>query len=188
MIDFNNANPQDELIPAGTIAKVTLKLKGGGNYGEHNLQHQSDNTGSIGLNVFFTIDEGKYKGRKFYQLIGIKGAKKNAEGADVWGDMGGSLIRSILESAYNIHPNDKSERSIKARSLESYNDLEGLQFVVKIGVEIDKTGQYSDKNKIVAAITPADKNYTTLMSATPRTQATNNANNGNDFVNDDIPF
>ena len=48
MKDFNTANSQDELIPAGTIARATFKLKGGGNYGEHNLLSKSDNTGGSG--------------------------------------------------------------------------------------------------------------------------------------------
>ena len=79
MKDFNTANSQDELIPAGTIARATFKLKGGGNYGEHNLLSKSDNTGSIGLNAYFTIDDGKYKGRRIYQLIGIEGVKRKLE-------------------------------------------------------------------------------------------------------------
>jgi hypothetical protein len=199
MKDFNTANSQDELIPAGTIARATFKLKGGGNHGEHNLLSKSDNTGSIGLNAYFTIDDGKYKGRRIYQLIGIEGVKRNAEGEDVWGDMGCSLIRSIIESSHNIHPTDKSEKARKIRAIASYNDLEGLKCLIKIGVEVNKTGAFSDKNKIFAAITPADKNYTSLMNAaigaTSNPQYNNNNNTSgsvdastNTEPDDDIPF
>jgi hypothetical protein len=188
MIDFNNAESRAELIPAGTIAKATLKLKGGGNYGEHNLLYKSDKTGSIGLNVYFTIDGGRYKNRRIYQLIGIEGAKKNAEGQDLWGNMGKSLIRSILESAHNIHPTDKSEQAVKIRSIASYNDLEGLQCLIKIGVETDKTGTYADKNKIFAALTPLDKDYTTLMNTSiTSTEIAKNSNN-NEYTHEEVPF
>ena len=195
MKDFNTANSQDELIPAGTIARATFKLKGGGNHGEHNLLSKSGKTGSIGLNAYFTIDDGKYKGRRIYQLIGIEGVKRNAEGEDVWGDMGCSLIRSIIESGHNIHPTDKSEKARKIRAIDSYNDLEGLKCLIKIGVEVNKTGEFSDKNKIFAAITPANKDYSTLMNA-PIGTTSNPQDNNNGTANastntepdDDIPF
>ena len=188
MIDFNNADSRAELIPAGTIAKATLKLKGGGNYGEHNLLYKSDKTGSVGLNVYFTIDSGKYKGRRIYQLIGIEGTKKNAEGEDLWGNMGKSLIRSILESVHNIYPTDKSEKAVKIRSIISYNDLEGLQCLIKIGVETDKTGAYADKNKIFAALTPADKDYSTLMNPVITSKTESNTSYSNDYIEDEVPF
>lgn len=188
MIDFNNAISHIELIPGGTITKARLSLKGSGNHGDGNLLHKSEKTGSVGINVYFTITGGKYKDRKIYQLIGLEGVKKNADGDDIWGSMGHSFIRSILESAHNIHPIDKSEKAVKIRNLDSYNDLEGLECIIKIGVEEDKTGKYHDKNKVKSSLTPAHKDYSIYMSAIPTAYNNTHTDANSNLADDEIPF
>lgn len=65
--------------------------------------------------------------------------------------MGRSMIRSILESARDIHPHDNSEKAMLARKLNSIADLNGLEFRAKVSIEPDN---YGEKNKIVMVITP----------------------------------
>ncbi len=64
--------------------------------------------------------------------------------------MGRAMIRSILESARNIHPHDNSEKAVLARKLNSIADLNGLEFRAKVGIEADR---YGEKNKIATVIT-----------------------------------
>lgn len=158
--DFNNAEPSNgySLIPASTIAQAVINLRPG-NYGEDNLLTKNERTGSIGLNVEFTITKGEFKGRKIFQLIGIEGHKKDDLGNDIWGSMGRKLIRSILESAHNIAATDSSDKATRIRKIDSYNELNNLNCLIKIGVEEDKTGQYSDKNKVLTAITIDHSEY-----------------------------
>lgn len=59
--------------------------------------------------------------------------------------MGRAMIRSILESAGNIHPHGNSEKAILARMLGSVADLNGLEFRAKVGIESDR---YGEKDKI----------------------------------------
>lgn len=162
--DFNNALPQNDLvlIPAGTLAKVTMTLRPGG-FGPGQWLTKSDRTGSVYLNTELTILEGPYARRKVYHLIGIEGSKRNAKGEDTWGMNGRTMIRSILESARNIHPNDRSQNAIEGRTINDLLELMGIEFGIKIGVEEDKSGNYQPKNTVLSIITPNYSSYASVM-------------------------
>ncbi|MBV2146032.1 MULTISPECIES: hypothetical protein [unclassified Wolbachia] len=147
LTDFNTAKSQSNLIPKGTAVKVKMAIKPGG---YEDWFTKSYATGSIYLNAEFTVTEGPYAKRKIYQVIGIKSGKASVEREDVWGEMGRAMIRSILESARNIHPHDNSEKAVLARKLNSIADLNGLEFRAKVGIEADR---YGEKNKIATVIT-----------------------------------
>ena len=186
MIDFNNAEPAFSLIPSGTIAKAIISLKPG-NYGENNLLTKSETTGSVGLNICFTITSGTYTNRKIFQLIGFEGAKKDENGKDKWGAMGQSLIRSLIESSRNIYPSDKTPEAVAKRKM-ALSELHNMQCIIKIGVEVDKSGKYQDKNKVFSAITPDHEKYSTFMAVLiTKVQEAKDSDNMN-FVDDDIPF
>lgn len=147
LTDFNSAKSQSNLIPKGAVVKVKMAIKPGGY--EHWFT-RSLVTGSIYLNAEFTVIEGPYAKHKIYQVIGIKSGK--AEGTeDSWGESGRSMIRSILESARNIHPDNNSEKAISARKINSIADLNGLEFTAKIGIEADR---YGNKNTVATVVTP----------------------------------
>lgn len=55
------------------------------------------------------------------------------------------MLRSILESARGIKPDDGSEAAMNARRVDSYGDFDGLGFVAKIGFEKGMNG-YREKN------------------------------------------
>ncbi|MDX5488380.1 MAG: hypothetical protein O7150_06430 [Wolbachia endosymbiont of Andrena praecox] len=148
LTDFNTAKLQSNLIPKGTIVKVKMAIKPGG---YENWFTKSYTTGSIYLNVEFTVTEGPYAKRKIFQVIGIKSGKARVEGEDTWGESGRSMLRSILESARNIHSNDTSEKAAIARKVNSIADFNGVEFTAKVGIEADR---YGEKNKIATVITP----------------------------------
>ncbi|WMT84114.1 hypothetical protein NMD99_05645 [Wolbachia endosymbiont of Listronotus oregonensis] len=148
LTDFNTAKSQSNLIPKGTTVKVKMAIKPGG---YENWFTKSYTTGSIYLNAEFTVTEGPYAKRKIFQIIGVKSGKASIEGEDVWGKSGHSMLRSILESARNIHSNDTSEKAVIARKVNSIADFNGLEFTAKVGIEADR---YGEKNKIATVITP----------------------------------
>ncbi|WP_265022435.1 hypothetical protein [Wolbachia endosymbiont (group B) of Ischnura elegans] len=148
LTDFNTAKSQSNLIPKGTTVKVKMAIKPGG---YENWFTKSYATGSIYLNAEFTVTEGLYAKRKIFQVIGIKSGKASVEGEDVWAEAGRSMLRSILESARNIHSNDTSEKAVIARKINSIADFNGLEFTAKVGIEADR---YGEKNKITTIITP----------------------------------
>jgi hypothetical protein len=57
-----------------------------------------------------------------------------------------------------------SEAAATARKINSFEDLDGLEVVIKIGIESNKSGAYPDKNRIFSIITPDNKLYKTYMT------------------------
>lgn len=158
MLDLNNADLQSEysLIPANTVAKARLVIKPGNHFSDPMLTG-SKNGDSSYLNVEFIILEGQHAKRKVFDKIGITGS-------DTWINMGKARIRAILESAKNINPKDMSETAMNARKINSFDELNNLDVVIKIGIESDKSGAYQDKNRVVAIITPDNQMYSEYMS------------------------
>lgn len=170
--DFNNAPEQSftgEPIPHGSLARVVLRIRPGGR-GPGGWVTENPSTGAAYIDCEFTVAEGPYARRKVWTLIGLKGTKVDEHGRDKWADMGRSLIRAILESARGIHPKDESPQAVAARRINSLGDLDGIEFVARIGVEKDRDGQYPDKNKILAAVGPDHRDYAALMGRPPVSQ------------------
>jgi hypothetical protein len=159
VMDLNSAEAQTEsgLIPNNTIAKARLTIKAGNDFSDPFLT-RSKNGDSVFLNCEFTIMEGQYARRKIFDKIGINGS-------DQWINMGKSRIRAILESAKNINPKDMSETAMSARKINSFDELNGLEMIIKIGIEHDRSGVYQDKNKVASIITPDSQLYQTYTAA-----------------------
>ena len=184
MTDFNTVEPQKTefpLIPDGSIVKVRMGIVYGG-YGEDNALTHNEATGSVGLKATFVVVDGEYKDRNIIQLIGFKGAKVNEEGKDIWGNSGKSLLRGLIESAKGISSKDTSVLGTTARKV-SLKELDDMVCLVKVGVEKDKSGKYSDKNKIKYALTADHKEYANYMTIPEKKQASTNT-----LPDDEIPF
>jgi hypothetical protein len=164
LTDFNNvetASVNVPLMPAGTIAKAIMNIKSGG-FSEDPYLTKSMHSGALYLHVEFVIVGGPFSRRKIFQNIGIAGIVKEGD-TDVFGVRGRSLLRGIIESARKISPKDTSSKAQEARKINGFAELNGITCVVKIGVSRDKSGQYDDKNMVLAAITPDKKEYQQFM-------------------------
>ncbi len=162
--DFNNAEEQREfdVIPKGTLIKVRMTIKPGGyddptqgwtgGYATHN-----EETGSVYLSGEFVVLDGQYARRKVWSLIGLH-SNKGPE----WGNQGRSFIKSALNSSRGIQPKDNSPQAQNARCIQGLADLDGIEFVVKVGIE--KSKDQDPKNTIGVVIMPDHKDYTALMS------------------------
>lgn len=165
--DFNQADAQRsfEVIPKGTLVKVRMTIKPGGFDDPHQgwtggYATYSTNTGSVYLNAEFVVLHGEFAKRKIWTLIGL-----HSENGPEWANMGRSFIRAALESARNINPKDISPQSQLARQIQGFQELDGLEFVTKVGVDRDQNGD--PKNIINVVITPDHKDYPKLMSGNP---------------------
>lgn len=154
--DFNSAPEQrsGELIPDGTIVPVHLTIRPG-NSGEGGWLKRSKAGDSMALDCEFTVTEGPHAKRKFWSLFTMEGT---TEGHQKAADISASRIRAILESAYNVRPDDESDAAKSKRRLNSWGDLDGIRFVAKIGIEKGKDG-YKDKNTLSEVITPDRKQW-----------------------------
>lgn len=159
--DFNDAEDQNDVLPAGTLAKVRMNIRPGGHDDPQKgwtggYAKQNPESGACYLDCEFVVLEGKYAKRRVWSRIGLHSNK----GED-YANMGRGTIKSILNSARGIKANDKSEAAEMARRIGGFHDLDGIEFVAKIDVERDDRG--NDRNKIGKAITPDHKDYGALM-------------------------
>ncbi len=166
--DFNDAEQQHgfELIPKGALVPVRMTIKPGGfddptQGWTGGYATQSFETGSVYLACEFIITAGPYAKRKMWSNIGLHSGKGPA-----WGQMGRSMIRGILNSARNVHPQDNSPQAAAARRINSFADLDGIEFLVRVDVEKDAKGE--DRNVVKLAIEPDHKDYAALMVSIPK--------------------
>lgn len=179
--DFNTAQTANnyDLIAKGTIAKVHLKIKPGdyddaergwiGGYATQNLQ-----SGAVYLRCEFTILAGEFTGRKIWSMIGLFSHKND----NIWGSIGRTFIRSILNSKSGFTDQDDSPAAIAARQITSFAELDNSEFVARIDVELDEYG--NERNVIKKTITPEHKQYSQVMEQV--------SSAANVFIDDEIPW
>jgi hypothetical protein len=161
--DFNDAEQQQgfDLIPKGTIVKVRMTIKPGGHDDPAQgwaggYATESFDTGSVYLACEFVVLEGPFTKRKLWSNIGLQSRK-----GPTWGQMGRSMIRGILNSARNVHPQDNGPQAASARRIQGFHELDGIEFLARVDVEKDAKGE--DRNVVKLAIEPDHKDYAALM-------------------------
>jgi hypothetical protein len=172
--DYSDAPPprEMELIPAGTIATVTMHINAGG-VGEDGMCKRSKDGNCELLEIEFVVADGKFARRKFWANMVLAGTTAgHAQAAEI----SRSTLRGIIESARNVRPDDMSPEARTARTV-SLGDFNGLSFVARIGVEKggakkDKNGTptgdyYDDKNTLAAAIPPGHKDWHPVEQTPP---------------------
>lgn len=166
--DFNDAKQTSNIIPKGTLAKVRMTIRPGGHddpsQGWTGGYATRGTTGSVYLNIEYTVLEGPFAKRKVFGMIGLYSPK----GPD-WANMGRGLVRSMLNSARGISDKDNSPQAQAARRISGFGDLDGLEFVARIDVGTDSNGD--DKNDIRTAVTPDHREYSALMGSVAATPA-----------------
>ena len=169
--DFNDAEQQQgfDLIPKGTTVKVRMTIKPGG----HDEPAQgwtggyateSFDTGSVYLACEFVVLEGPFAKRKMWSNIGLQSRK-----GPTWGQMGRSMIRGILNSARNVHPQDNTTYATSRRRIEGFHELDGIEFLARVDVEKDAKGE--NRNVVKLAVEPDHKDYASLMGVASKAPA-----------------
>lgn len=162
-MDFNDAGQQQagELIPAGTIAKVVITIRPG-SAGQGGWLTRSNTSDVEYLNCEFTVLEGSFARRKFWQNMTVSGGKVDERGqSKAWGITKASL-RAMLDSAFGLDPDDDTPAAKQKRVTQDWGAFNGLQFVAKIGIEKGKDG-YSDKNRLQFVLTRKNQEYAAVM-------------------------
>jgi hypothetical protein len=173
--DFNDAEQQQgfDLIPKGTSVKVRMTIKPGGHDDPAQgwtggYATESFDTGSVYLACEFVVLEGPFAKRKMWSNIGLQSRK-----GPTWGQMGRSLIRGILNSARNVHPQDNSQQAATARRIQGFHELDGIEFLARVDVEKDSKGE--DRNVVKLAVEPDHKDYASLMGVTSKAPVSGSA-------------
>ncbi len=162
--DFNDAEAQRgafDLIPKGTIVPLRMTIKPGGHDDPSQgwtggYATETFDTGAVYLACEFVVTGGPFAKRKMWSNIGLHSRK-----GPTWGQMGRSFIRAALNSARNVHPQDNTPQAAAARRINSFADLDGIEFIARVDVEKDAKGE--DRNVVKIAIEPDHKDYAALM-------------------------
>ncbi len=169
--DFNDAEQQQgfDLIPKGTTVKVRMTIKPGGHDDPAQgwtggYATESFDTGSVYLACEFVVLEGAYAHRKMWSNIGLHSSK-----GPTWGQMGRSMIRGILNSARNVHPQDNTTYATSRRRIEGFHELDGIEFLARVDVEKDAKGE--NRNVVKLAVEPDHKDYASLMGVASKAPA-----------------
>lgn len=162
--DFNDAEAQQSgfnLIPKGALVPVLMTLKPGGHYDasqgwNDGYLTQSSRTSAVFLSAEFVITGGEYAKRKMWSNIGVYSPK-----GPTWTQMGRTFVRAALNSARNVLPQDNSPQAAAARRIQSFADLDGLEFIVRVDIEKDDRGD--DRNVVKMAVEPDHPDYARIM-------------------------
>jgi hypothetical protein len=163
MFDFSNTPPPQErgaLIPDGTVCAVRMTIKPGG-VGPGNWFTRA-NSGSEMLCAEFTVLEGEYARRKFFENLITNGATAGAQSM-VENTM--QILGAIINSAFDLDPKDDSPTARAKRTNIDPSTFDGINFLVKIGVEAGKAKdngsneKWPDKNRLALPITKDRKEW-----------------------------
>lgn len=168
MLNLNNAAVSEAptqartLIPNGTVCRAIIAVKLGDmeipEFGNGMWFKKSVTSNAKWMELEFTIVGGEHDKRKFWHKIFVDGDKMGASGIPLAKEIGLSTLRSIIESANNINPSDMSETAMQRRNISGVNDLSGMEICAKVGIE-KGTGGYEDQNRLMAAVTPNQKDF-----------------------------
>jgi hypothetical protein len=168
--DFNSAEPQiviGDLIPDGTFAKLRLSIRPGGVDGgvpmDAGLLKASSSSDARMLDCEFTVMEGPYAKRKFWQTFTVQGGKHDEKGQSKGWNISKSAFRAMIDSALGLNPEDMSEAAKQKRVIQGLRQLDGIAFVGRIMIEPSSNPQYKDVNRLANVVVPGDKEYGPVM-------------------------
>jgi hypothetical protein len=157
-----------ELIPAGTLVTLAMKLRAG-TIGVEGLCKRSSKGDSEGIDVEYLIRDGKYEGRKLYAFQLLDGTTAGqAKAAEITR----ALLRAIYEAIHAIDPNDVSPEADARRNSATLAGFNGATFLATLEVEVggkrpDGNGNYRDKNVIGKVLRVGDQGYRRLDQPPP---------------------
>ena len=169
--DLNDAAPQmapmGELIPDGTFAKVMMKLRPGGANGasalDAGLLKASPHSDAKMLDCEFTVTEGPWARRKFWQNYTVAGGKLDEKGQSKGWNISKSAFRAMVDSALGLSPDDMSEGARAKRVIGGLKQLDGIIFAARLMVEASDNPNYRDSNKIANIVLPNEPAYGAIM-------------------------
>ncbi len=171
MYDLNDAQPQlppaGELIPDGTFARVAMTIRPGGLNGatpaDAGVLKASNSSDARLLDCEFTVVEGPYARRKFWQNFTVAGGKVDEKGQSKGWNIAKSAFRAMIDSALGLNPKDDSAAAREKRVIQGLRQLDGIVFVARIMIEPASNPNYKAANKLANVVTPDEPQYARVM-------------------------
>ena len=108
------------------------------------------------LSIEYTSTAGEYERRKVFGMAMI--TSNGTDGHNKAVEISTSFFLEAVQSAYGISDLSAPEVVAYLRGFDT-DSLHGIEFLARVGIEKDKTGEYGDKNVISGAIIPTSKTY-----------------------------
>lgn len=171
MFDLNDAQPQlppvGDLIPDGTFAKVRMTIRPGFVDGatpiDAGLLKAGKEPDTKILDTEFTVVEGPFARRKFWQNFTVAGGKLDEKGVSKGWNIAKASFRAMVDSALGLDPKDLGEAAKAKRRLRGLRDLDGITFVAQIMIEPNTNPSYKDQNRLAHVVTPDEPHYAPIM-------------------------
>jgi hypothetical protein len=170
--DMNDVQPQtsSDIIPDGTFAKITMTFRPGTIDGDSpvdaKLLKASNSPGSDvrQIDAEFTIVEGLYARRKFWQMFTVSGGKLDEQGVSIGWKISKSTFRAMIDSALGLNPEDMSDAAKSRRVLNGLSELSGITFVGKVKIEPSDNPRYPDRNRLERVVLPQEPDWQKVMN------------------------
>jgi hypothetical protein len=169
-LNLSSANKTQglEVIPAGTLVTLVMKIRAG-TVGVEGLCKRSSKGDSEGIDVEYTVAGGEHDGRKLYAFQLLDGVTAGHAKA---GEITRALLRAIFEAVNAIAPSDTSPEADARRNSATLAGFNGATFLATLEVEVgsqrkDGSGRYRDKNIIGKILRVGDKGYRKLDQPPP---------------------
>lgn len=171
MYDLNDAQPQmgpiGELIPDGTFAKIKMAIRPGGVNGstpmDAGLLKASQSSDAKMLDCEFTVVEGQFARRKFWQNFTVAGGKLDEKGQSKGWNISKSAFRAMVDSALGLDPKDLSAAAKQKRLIQGLKQLDGIVFAGRIMIEPATSPQHRDANRLANVVLPGEPQYAAIM-------------------------
>ncbi|TAN59931.1 MAG: hypothetical protein EPN20_14390 [Magnetospirillum sp.] len=169
--DFNDAQPQmmpsGELIPDGTFAKIRMTIRPGGTNGsapmDAGLLKAASESDAKMLDCEFTVVEGPFVRRKFWQNFTVAGGKVDDKGQSKGWNISKASFRAMVDSALGLNPKDTSDAAKAKRVIQGLKQLDGITFAARIMVEPASDPKYRDQNRLANVVLPDEAQYAAIM-------------------------
>jgi len=115
------------------------------------------------LDCEFTVTEGPYARRKFWQMFTVSGGKVDDHGVSIGWKISKSIFRAMIDSGLGLDPRDMSEAAKAKRVLRGLSDLTGITFVGVISVEPSSNPRYGDSNRLARVVLPTEPEWRRVL-------------------------
>ena len=140
--------PIGDLLPDGTFAKIRMTIRPGGVDGsapmDRGLLKASASSDAKLLDCEFTIVEGPFARRKFWQTFTVAGGKVDDKGGSKGWNIAKATFRAMIDSALGLDWNDLSSAAKAKRQIQGLKQLDGITFAGRIMIEPASSAQYKD--------------------------------------------
>jgi hypothetical protein len=169
--NYNDADDQDDrsTIPNGPY-RLKIALKRGGHGSDGMLRLAVKNLRGLMLECTYTVvNHAEHSGHKIKDYITVAFDETDSidlppiesgklENYRTSVRMGRARVKAILNSAFGLDPDDKSEAAQAKRNITNHGALTGLIFWGEIDTKPAANG-YGPKNVLVRVIVPGDDDY-----------------------------